>query len=197
MKFPFSLFEKKPADSATTQIARPSIVTPVSADELLSPPVAERPSFQLPPEDGQATAAHMDPQSEPVISAGIADEALSASESETEPLPGQMDTDLMTAEDIIAAYKIFLRRRPENMDGVTPRVGLTADRILFDYLMSDEFTGRPEVAQLVFNCAKKIVDAKKFADEIAAVAKAKENSEVQGADASEQSAAPDSTSVNS
>jgi hypothetical protein len=63
--------------------------------------------------------------------------------------------------------------------------------------MSDEFTGRPEVAQLVFNCAKKIVDAKKFADEIAAVAKAKEKPEVQGADASEQSAAPDSTSVNS
>jgi hypothetical protein len=176
MKFPFSLFEKKSGDNAATPVAKPSTISPgQSPADILSPPPVERASFQVP---GELTSPPS-PQvgSAPnTVSSSVAAQVLSVSEAmpgaiadtadaaDVTDVPAQMETNLMTSEDIIAAYKIFLRRRPENMDGVTPRVGLTSDRILFDYLMSDEFTARPEVAQLVFNCAKKILDAKKVSD---------------------------------
>lgn len=171
MKFPFSLFEKKSGDNSATEVAKPSSISPAQspATDILSPPPVERASFQVP---GELTSPPT-PQvvaTTDAVSSSVAAEVLSVSEGMSGAIadaadnPAQMETNLMTAEDIIAAYKIFLRRRPENMDGVTPRVGLTSDRILFDYLMSDEFTARPEVAQLVFNCAKKILDAKKVSD---------------------------------
>jgi len=167
MKFPFSLFEKKSGDNTATQVAKPSVITPAPSTasvDLLSPPPVERPSFRVPGESTSPPSPQVEVTEVSVVSSNLAAEVLSVSEAAPVSLLGQMETPLMTAEDVIAAYKIFLRRRPENMDGVTPRVGLTGDRILFDYLMSDEFTSRPEVAQLVFNCAKKIVDAKKVAD---------------------------------
>ncbi len=182
MKFPFSLFEKKSGDNAATPVAKPSTISPgQSPADILSPPPVERASFQVPgeltsppsPQLGSApntvsssVAAQVLSVSEalPGAIADTADAADAADTADATDVPAQMETNLMTSEDVIAAYKIFLRRRPENMDGVTPRVGLTSDRILFDYLMSDEFTARPEVAQLVFNCAKKILDAKKVSD---------------------------------
>jgi hypothetical protein len=170
MKFPFSLFEKKSGNQAATEVAKPSVITPSPAADILSPPEVQRPVFQVPGQDTSppSSAAPEVVVAPPTVSAEVASQVIVGSETVLMPTMEQMETNLMTQEDIIAAYKIFLRRRPENMDGVTPRVGLTADRILFDYLMSDEFTGRPEVAQLVFNCAKKILDAKKAADEAAA-----------------------------
>ena len=184
-----SLFGKK--DSQVTSAKATPENTPAPIPEhILNPPIVERKPFEVPASEADATAqSSMAPEVSDAqtvaeslggaVSVQTASEVLASSEpavsnESTEPpapstpeVLAQMDTDLMTAEDIIAAYKIFLRRRPENMDGVTPRVGLTGDRILFDYLMSDEFTGRPEVAQLVFNCAKKILDAKKVADDAA------------------------------
>ena len=78
--------------------------------------------------------------------------------STTTAVVGQMDSMAMSAEDIIAAYKIFLKRVPESMEVVTPRVGLSAERVLFDFMSSGEFTNRPEVANLVFAVGKKILD---------------------------------------
>ncbi len=172
MKFPFSLFEKKPDDNAAPQVAKPSVITPSPSGDVLSPPEVQRPVFQVPGQDTSPPSSTVPEVSEApvvaeIVSPELANEVIVGSETVVMPIMEQMETNLMTSEDIIAAYKIFLRRRPENMDGVTPRVGLTADRILFDYLMSDEFTSRPEVAQLVFNCAKKILDAKKAADDAA------------------------------
>ena len=178
MSFFSSLFGKK--DSQTTDADTAPANTPAPIPEhILNPPIVERKPFEVPASEAGATAQSSvapvvsDAQNVAeslggAISAQTASEVLASSEPNEPEVLAQMDTNLMTSEDIIAAYKIFLRRRPENMDGVTPRVGLTGDRILFDYLMSDEFTGRPEVAQLVFNCAKKILDAKKAADDAAA-----------------------------
>ena len=171
MKFPFSLFEKKSGDNSATEVAKPSRISPAQspAADILSPPPVERASFQVPGELTNPPTPQVVATTE-AVSSSVAAEVLSVSEgmpgaiADVADNPAQMETNLMTSEDVIAAYKIFLRRRPENMDGVTPRVGLTSDRILFDYLMSDEFTARPEVAQLVFNCAKKILDAKKVSD---------------------------------
>ena len=73
---------------------------------------------------------------------------------------------VMTKEDIIAAYKIFLKRPPESMDVVMPRVGLSADRILIDFFSSSEFLVRPEAVKLIFTLAKKIIDEKAPASSI-------------------------------
>ena len=178
-----SLFGKKDSQVISAKATPENTPAPIP-EHILNPPVVERKPFEVPASEADATAqSSMAPEVSDAqtvaeslggaVSVQTASEVLASSESITPPQPAepevfaQMDTNLMTSEDIIAAYKIFLRRRPENMDGVTPRVGLTGDRILFDYLMSDEFTGRPEVAQLVFNCAKKILDAKKVADDAA------------------------------
>lgn len=75
--------------------------------------------------------------------------------------PTQMNSMAMSQEDIIAAYKIFLKRHPENLEVVQPRVGLSGDRILIDFLSSGEFTSRPEVVQLIFALAKKLLEEQK------------------------------------
>ena len=136
MKFPFSFRAKTPADKLPEQ--KPN--TPVAADAPTSPQAVAP----------QAPAAPVAP-------------AASAATSPPDALPattvvGQMDSMAMSAEDIIAAYKIFLKRVPESMEVVTPRVGLSAERVLFDFMSSSEFTNRPEVANLVFAVGKKILD---------------------------------------
>lgn len=181
-----SLFGKKDSQVTSAEAAPADNPVPIP-EHILNPPIVERKPFEVPVSEVDVAAPNAvapiasDAQTVAeslggAVSVQTATEVLASSEP-TAPTESaapaapevlaQMDTNLMTSEDIIAAYKIFLRRRPENMEGVTPRVGLTGDRILFDYLMSDEFTGRPEVAQLVFNCAKKILDAKKVADDAA------------------------------
>jgi hypothetical protein len=75
--------------------------------------------------------------------------------------PTQMNSMAMSQEDIIAAYKIFLKRHPENLEVVQPRVGLSGDRVLLDFLSSGEFTSRPEVVQLIFALAKKMLEEQK------------------------------------
>ena len=136
MKFPFSFRAKTPADKLPEQ--KPNI--PVAADAPTSPQAVAP----------QAPAAPVAP-------------AASAATSPPDALPattvvGQMDSMAMSAEDIIAAYKIFLKRVPESIEVVTPRVGLSAERVLFDFMSSSEFTNRPEVANLVFAVGKKILD---------------------------------------
>ena len=109
------------------------------------------------------------PQAEPPISkvdanpapnepAAVASPAPVAAPSEA---PTQMNSMAMSQEDIIAAYKIFLKRHPENLEVVQPRVGLSGDRILLDFLSSGEFTSRPEVVQLIFALAKKLLEEQK------------------------------------
>ena len=74
---------------------------------------------------------------------------------------GQMDTLRATREDVIAAYKIFLGRLPESMEVVDPRVGVTPNALLADFLASKEFLDQTPKAQFVLAVAKKILDARK------------------------------------
>ena len=124
MKFPFSLFEKKPDDNAAPQVAKPSVIPPSPSGDVLSPPEVQRPVFQVPGQDTSppSSTAPEAPVVVEIVSPELANEVIVGSETVVMPIMEQMETNLMTSEDIIAAYKIFLRRRPENMDGVTPRV---------------------------------------------------------------------------
>jgi hypothetical protein len=74
---------------------------------------------------------------------------------------GQMDTLKATREDVIAAYKIFLGRLPESMEVVDPRVGVSPNALLADFLASKEFLDQTPKAQFVLAVSKKILDARK------------------------------------
>ena len=69
---------------------------------------------------------------------------------------GQLSVTSMTSEDIIGAYKVFLNRHPESMNVIQPRVGMTADMVLVDFLTSKEFLSRKGVDKLVSTMLKKM-----------------------------------------
>ena len=87
------------------------------------------------------------------------------------PLEGQFLLK-MKREDVIAAYKIFLGRLPQDEAEIEKLLGASCDQALVHFLLSDEFVSRAANAPLIFNCAKKILDAKKVADDAAALAQA-------------------------
>ena len=59
----------------------------------------------------------------------------------------------MSKEDIVAAYKVFLGRLPESIEVILPRVGVSANALLIDFLTSNEFLSRKGIAKLL-NVAK-------------------------------------------
>lgn len=63
----------------------------------------------------------------------------------------------VTREDVVAAYKLFLQRMPENMDVITPRLGLPPLRLLAGFLLADEFLNRPDIQPLVVEAAKRVL----------------------------------------
>jgi len=110
----------------------------------------------------QTPAPEVDANPSPNQPVAAVSQAVAAATSEApSEAPTQMNSMAMSQEDIIAAYKIFLKRHPENLEVVQPRVGLSGDRILLDFLSSGEFTSRPEVVQLIFALAKKLLEEQK------------------------------------
>ena len=155
--------EKKPFVVPESANAMPSFSQPVELAQLASAAQHVLPDGPAPHEAASAKAAPLvtpsatpSDNAPPALSETTAEKALSAAET-----PKQMESMLMSQEDIIAAYKIFLKRHPETMEVIKPRVGLTGDRVLVDFLSSSEFTSRPEVVNLIFALAKKLLDEQK------------------------------------
>ena len=159
--------EKKPFVVPESANAMPSFSQPVELAQLASATQHVVPNTSTPQETSSAAAAPLvtplvtplltpSDNAPPVLSETIAEKALSAAET-----PKQMESMLMSQEDIIAAYKIFLKRHPETLEVIKPRVGLTGDRVLVDFLSSSEFTSRPEVVKLIFALAKKLLEEQK------------------------------------
>ena len=155
--------EKKPFVVPESANAMPSFSQPVELAQLASAAQHALPDGPAPHEAASAKAAPFvtpsvtpSDNAPPALSETTAEKVLSAAET-----PKQMESMLMSQEDIIAAYKIFLKRHPETMEVIKPRVGLTGDRVLVDFLSSSEFTSRPEVVNLIFALAKKLLDEQK------------------------------------
>ena len=155
--------EKKPFVVPESANAMPSFSQPVELAHLASAAQHVLPDGPAPHEAASAKAAPLvtpsatpSDNAPPALSETTAEKVLSAAET-----PKQMESMLMSQEDIIAAYKIFLKRHPETMEVIKPRVGLTGDRVLVDFLSSSEFTSRPEVVNLIFALAKKLLDEQK------------------------------------
>jgi hypothetical protein len=136
-------------DAAVVEVAVPQEEAPQAAVIEAKPPIAKVDASPAP--NPVAVVASPAPAAE---AAAVPSEAPSEA-------PTQMNSMAMSQEDIIAAYKIFLKRHPENLEVVQPRVGLSGDRILLDFLSSGEFTSRPEVVQLIFALAKKLLEEQK------------------------------------
>lgn len=75
----------------------------------------------------------------------------------------QMASMRATAEDVIAAYKIFLGRLPESAQVVQQRMGPPVATLLIDFLASTEFLGHPERAKLILGLAKRVQEAQETA----------------------------------
>ena len=159
--------EKKPFVVPESANAMPSFSQPVELAQLASAAQHVLPDGPAPHVAASAKAAPLvtplvtpsatpSDNAPPALSETTAEKVLSAAET-----PKQMESMLMSQEDIIAAYKIFLKRHPETMEVIKPRVGLTGDRVLMDFLSSSEFTSRPEVVNLIFALAKKLLDEQK------------------------------------
>ena len=155
--------EKKPFVVPESANAMPSFSQPVELAQLASATQHVVPNTSTPQETSSAAAAPLvtplltpSDNAPPALSETTAEKVLSAAET-----PKQMESMLMSQEDIIAAYKIFLKRHPETLEVIKPRVGLTGDRVLVDFLSSSEFTSRPEVVKLIFALAKKLLEEQK------------------------------------
>ena len=155
--------EKKPFVVPESANAMPSFSQPVELAQLASATQHVVPNTPTPQETSSAAAAPLvtplltpSDNAPPALSETTAEKVLSAAET-----PKQMESMLMSQEDIIAAYKIFLKRHPETLEVIKPRVGLTGDRVLVDFLSSSEFTSRPEVVKLIFALAKKLLEEQK------------------------------------
>lgn len=72
--------------------------------------------------------------------------------------PINMTTKKMTEEDVVAAYKFFLGRFPENMEMMRERVGLPCDAVFKSFIASEEFLQRRDYWPSVVTTAKKIVE---------------------------------------
>jgi hypothetical protein len=68
-----------------------------------------------------------------------------------------------TAEDITAAYKLFLGRFPENSEVVQVRVGIEMQRILRTFMLSEEFLQRQDNWPIVVEAAKRVIELNKQA----------------------------------
>jgi hypothetical protein len=62
----------------------------------------------------------------------------------------------MCYEDIVTAYRVFLRRLPESTNVVHSRVGATRERLLTSFLMSEEFLQHTSHLKILFDVAKSV-----------------------------------------
>lgn len=67
----------------------------------------------------------------------------------------------VSSEDIIGAYKIFLDRPPESAQVIQSRLSKTAELNLIDFVLSDEFLKRPDIAQTLLKAAAQVAESQK------------------------------------
>ena len=89
-----------------------------------------------------------------------------------------------TAEDVIAAYKIFLGRLPESAQVVQQRMGPPVATLLIDFLASTEFLGHPERAKLILGLAKRVQEMQETATSSTSIASSAGSASSAGADSS-------------
>jgi hypothetical protein len=94
------------------------------------------------------------PAAEPVPVVAAAEPAPAPAAAPDVEVP--IDTIKMTQEDVVAAYKIFLRRKPENQMVVESRLGLSREKLLVNFITAKEFIKYPENINLILQTARQM-----------------------------------------
>lgn len=84
------------------------------------------------------------------------DSAASKSETLSNLSPQELSNLSASASDVVAAYKIFLKRLPESMEVTNSRVGLDTNKLLLAFFCSDEFLHYPENRDLVMRLSEQV-----------------------------------------
>ena len=75
--------------------------------------------------------------------------------------------DVTSISDMVAAYKFFLKRVPENFQVIESRVGIPANLMFKDFLMSDEFLSHEDYWPAVIEAAKRVIQLNNLKNESA------------------------------
>jgi hypothetical protein len=59
-------------------------------------------------------------------------------------------------DEVVVAYRMFLRRDPESDTVIQPRLGIARERLLSTFMVSPEFLQRPENVKLLLEVAKSL-----------------------------------------
>ena len=145
------------AESAALSTPTPEEVAVVPKDEIFfekaqvaeekveSVEAAPAPAPVAPPAVTEALSNAPSPSPQAVAAENVPQ----APAPEQQEVPVQVPLVPATREDVIAAYKIFLDRLPENEEVITPRIGIARERILSSFMTSKYFLSRPKNIQLL------------------------------------------------
>ena len=67
-------------------------------------------------------------------------------------------------DEVVAAYRMFLRRDPESDAVIEPRLGIARERLLSTFMVSPEFLQRPENVKLLLEVAKSLEQRQTIAE---------------------------------
>jgi hypothetical protein len=67
-------------------------------------------------------------------------------------------------DEVVAAYRMFLRRDPESEAVIQPRLGIARERLLSTFMVSPEFLQRPENVKLLLEVAKSLEQRQTMAE---------------------------------
>ena len=208
MKFPFSIFGKKPESSgnkqpepvkeaaafpvelAVAQVqaetglrfgAQPSQISELeeAASVLMtrdfapaSALVAAQPSAAAvsaqPPAPAQGPKPVLVPKPLPPAAPEIAGQGAidtsAASTANVNAPPKSSVPPGVGRDEVVAAYRMFLRRDPESNAVVEPRLGMARERLLSTFMVSPEFLQRPENVKLLLEVAKSLEQRQTIAE---------------------------------
>ena len=137
---------------AVTPVVAPVVATVTPSTVSTEPKVAVVPPAVTPPVAAAPTVA--------AAPAPSAAPATTAAPENTAEIEKQMRTNLMTANDVIAAYKLFYDRAPTAEDHLSAYQNMNSKQLLEVFYSSHEFLARPGVKNLIVSAAKKIQELK-------------------------------------
>jgi hypothetical protein len=141
-----------PIVAAVVPAVVPSVTPPTPSPASTEPKVAVVPPAVTPPVAVAPTVA--------AAPAPLAAPATTAAPENTAEIEKQMRTNLMTANDVIAAYKLFYDRTPTAQDNLSAYQNMSSKQLLEVFYSSDEFLARPGAKNLIVSAAKKIQELK-------------------------------------
>jgi len=137
--------------AAPTAIPMPQLTEP-SLEPAPAPAPVPKPTLVPKPVPPAATEA-----ADPVdIAARASVTANAAMPSPAQPGVGH--------DEVVAAYRMFLRRDPESEAVIQPRLGIARERLLSTFMVSPEFLQRPENVKLLLEVAKSLEQRQTMAE---------------------------------